>query len=268
MSAQAEQTRPVAVVTGASAGLGAEYARQLAARGHDLVLVARRRERLEELARSLEPLGARSECVAADLGDPGQTAEAASRVAQRAPAVLVNNAGFGIGRAFARSDLAREEEMLRVHVGAAVRLTHAVLPGMVARGAGAVVNVASFAAFVPGPNNATYGATKAFLVSFSESLHVELRGTGVRVQALCPGFTHTEFHAAARVDEKTIPSLLWLSAESVVRESLDALGRGGPVVVPGLRYRLLRGLAAIAPRPLVRSMTARAMGVRPARRRR
>ncbi len=236
--------RPVALITGASAGIGAEYARQLAARGFDLALVARRADRLYELARSLTAAhGVHCEVIAADLAhDEGVSLVEARIRAMDALAILVNNAGFGtIGR-LVNVDPGRQQEMIYLHVMAPMRLTQAALPGMMERRHGAIINVASVAAYWRFVGNVNYAATKAYLVAFSEGLQIELRGSGVHVQALCPGFTRTEFHHTEEFKKRQArqyPDFLWMSAEEVVRQSLDALGNGRVVIVPGLFYRAL-----------------------------
>jgi hypothetical protein len=222
-----------ALITGASAGLGAEYARQLAAGGSGLILVARRLERLEELARDLRArFGATVETCRADLSTPGgiELVEKAIAGAETLD-LLVNNAGYGGRTGFVRGETADHVNMVRVHIDATVRLTRAALPGMIARGRGAVINVSSVAAFSP-LSGAMYSGTKSFQVMFSENLQAELRGKGVAVQALCPGLTRTEFHAAAGLDLSGVPERFWSAAEEVVRTSLRRLGRG-VVCIPG-----------------------------------
>jgi short-subunit dehydrogenase len=230
-------TFKTAMITGASAGLGAEYAHQLAAAGTDLVLVARRRDRLEELGAGLgERHRVRIEIVAADLSTAEGLAAVEARIAA-APAIdlLVNNAGYGGRTGFAKGDVSGHIGMLRVHIDAAVRLTKAALPEMIDRGRGAIVNVASVAAFSPF-SGAMYSGTKAFLVMFSENLQAEVRSQGVAIQALCPGLTHTEFHAVAGLDLSAVPALFWRTAEYVVRVSLRKLGRS-VVCIPGWENR-------------------------------
>src|SRR6266581_957292 len=243
-----------ALVTGASTGLGAVFATALARQQYDLTIVARSRERLEALAERLRHSAEIAvEVVVADLTQAAALYTVEQHVAgdQRLE-LLVNNAGFGTTGPFATLDPDREEAEIRLNVMALMRLTRAALPGMIARGRGAVINVSSLAAFVPGPYDATYGATKAFVNSFTEALHEELRGTGVRVQALCPGFTHTEFQQRAGIDVSTIPTWAWMTPEAVVEASLAALRRGQIVCVPGLMNRLLVLLIGAAPRRLVR----------------
>jgi hypothetical protein len=241
-------------VTGASAGLGAVFADRLAREGHDLILVARNRERLVALAGQLgSTYGIQAEVDAADLSQPADLRRIERRVAEQADLdLLINNAGFGTIGPFAELDVEREEEEIRLNVVALVRLTRAALPGMIARGRGSIVNVSSMASFQPGPFNATYGATKAYVTSFTEALHEELRGSGVRVQALCPGFTRTEFQERAGIDTSDIPALAWMTSEAVVDASLAALRRGDVVFVPGVANRVVVGLTGITPRSVVR----------------
>jgi len=250
----AASSKPRALVTGASSGIGAAFARRLARDGRDLILVARSLDRLEELAKELrERHGHAVTVIAADLTQPSDLSKVEERVvSDPALDLLVNNAGFGtIGR-FVTLDPDREEEEVRLNVIALQRLTRAALPGMVERKRGAIINVSSMAGLQPGPCNATYAATKAFVNSFTEALHEELRGTGVQVQALCPGFTRTEFQQRAGVNTSDLPSFAWMSAEAVVDASLSALGRGDVVLVPGFGNRVLATVAVNAPRPLVR----------------
>ena len=248
-----QKSRRRALVTGASAGIGEAFARALAASRHDLVLVARRRDRLEALAKELaERHRVETSVDAADLAEESELARLAAAVASDPPDLLVNNAGFGTFGRFAELEPERELEEIRLNVLALARLTRAALPGMLARGRGAIVNVSSLAGESSGPFNATYAATKAFVTSFSESLHEELRGTGVVVQALLPGFTRTEFQEVAGVDPGIVPPFAWMSAERVVRTSLAALERGDAVCIPGAGNRLLGGLTALAPRGVTR----------------
>jgi len=245
-----------ALVTGASTGLGAVFATALAAQQYDLVIVARTREHLEALAECLRQRHEIAvEVVVADLTQAAALRAVEERIAQdQALELLVNNAGFGTTGPFATLDPDREEAEVRLNIVALVRLTRAALPGMLARDRGAIINVSSMAAFVPGPYDATYGATKAFVNSFTEALYEEIRGTRVRVQALCPGFTHTEFQQRAGIDVSTIPTWAWMTPEAVVEASLAALRRGQSVCVPGLMNRLLALMIGAAPRRLVRRM--------------
>ena len=233
-----------AVITGASAGIGAEFAHQLAAAGFDLALVARRAERLQALADELcAAHGIRAEVWPTDLANEAEVAALGRRLAATDDLVLlVNNAGFGTRGRFAEVPVERTLDMIRVHVLATVALSRAAVPGMVARGRGAIVNVSSVAAFFPSTGGATYGATKAYLNNFSQALAAELEGTGVAIQALCPGFTLTEFHDVGYYDgfdRGQIPGAVWMTAEAVVGESLAALGSGRVIVVPGAKYKAL-----------------------------
>jgi short-subunit dehydrogenase len=251
---------PTALVTGASAGLGAEFARQLAARGHDLVLVARDGGRLHRSAEELSTRhGVAVEVLAADLISDGGCAAVTARLtdATRPVEVLVNNAGMGLYQPFASAELADEERQLNLNVRAVLRLTHAAVRAMTARGSGRIVNVSSVAGFVPRGGNATYSAGKAWVSMFSEALAVGLRGTGVTVTAVCPGFTHTEFHERASADMSHVPARMWLSADVVVREGLADAFAGKPLSIPSRRYKLLTGAARFLPRPLLRAVMAR-----------
>jgi short-subunit dehydrogenase len=241
-----------AIVTGASSGLGAAFARALAARGHDLLLVARREERLRAVTAELAGrVDVAAEALVADLSREVDLARVEARIAQLDRIdLLVNNAGFGTWGTFAAVELARHLAMIQVHVVASVRLTHAVLPRMLARGRGGIINVSSIGAFLPGPDNVTYGATKAYLLAFSEALRGELRGSGVRVQALCPGFTSTEFHDApdyAWFDRSVVPRFLWMSAEEVVAASLRAMDADRGRCIPDWSNRLIVALAETKP---------------------
>lgn len=248
-----------ALVTGASSGLGAAFARALVRRGTAVTLVARRRERLEALAREL---GTAAEVLVADLDTEVGVRAVEDRLARADIDLLVNNAGFGTGGPFTRADVEAEASMLRVHLLATVRLMRAALPSMASRGRGAVINVASLGGLTPSfPLNATYGASKAYLVSLSESVNAELRGTGVTVQALCPGFTHTEFHKSPNKMKGT-PAFMWMQVEPVVEASLAAVGKR-VVVVPGFANRLVAMLVRLTPRALVAAVVAR--GARPRR---
>lgn len=224
-----------ALVTGASAGLGAEFARQLAAGGSDVVLVARREDRLAAVASELEgKYGVKVEAFPADLSKNEEIDRVAARIAA-GPALdlLVNDAGFGERAGFAAEEVGPMIDMLQVHVRAPLVLGKAALGGMMSRGRGGIINVASIAAFAP-YSWAPYGATKAFLVAFSQSLAFELAGTGVRVQALCPGFVYTELHDVIGFDRSRYPRFMWMHTEPVVRASLRAFERGKEICIPGL----------------------------------
>ncbi len=247
MNTTATQTRTErgpALITGASSGIGAVFARKLAARGHDVILVARRKDRLESLADELrDEFGVGARAVAADLSNQSDLERLEALIRGRPVEFLVNNAGFGTGGKFAVVELAKNLGMLRVHCEAPVRLSYAAVPGMVAAKRGAIINVSSVAGIVRVPGSTMYCSTKAFLNAFSETLSLELHGTGVRVQALCPGFTYTEFHDtpefAEKFDRRSIPKRLWLSADRVVDMSFQALERNKVICVTGWKYRLL-----------------------------
>ena len=240
-----------ALITGASSGIGAAFARKLAALGYDLTLVARRGDRLAALAAELEAAyGIRAEVLIADLTDEDDVERVAGAIAAiPSLELLVNNAGMGAEGRFYQADIGPQLDMIRLHVLASVRLARAALPGMVDRGRGGIINVASVAGFMALPENVNYCATKGYLITFSKALQLELAGTGVRVQALCPGFTHTEFHDDLReFDKARTPKILWMPAEAVVEASLRGLARGEVVSIPGIGNRLI---AAIGSSPLV-----------------
>ena len=246
-----------ALVTGATAGIGAAFAERLAATGWDLVVVARSIDRLERQAQDLvHRYGGSVEVLSADLADPEQCRRVEQRLADRSRpiALLVNDAGFGTNTRFSVGDVDEEERQLDVLVRAVLRLTHAAVGGMVARGSGAVVNVSSVSGWIPG---GSYSAAKAWVTSFSEGICAELAGTGVHVLAVCPGFTRTEFHERAGMDVHAIPDWLWLSADQVVEGGLADLRRGRSVSVPTARYKVLSALARHAPRGAVRTVYLR-----------
>jgi len=249
-----------ALVTGASAGIGREFSRQLAARGYDLVLVARDAARLGALANELSARhGVLAQVLPADLARDAEVDRVCTRIAaEPSLTMLVNNAGFGTIGSLATAPSGPQEDMLRVHVLAPMRLTRAALPGMVARRSGAVVNVSSVASFIYSPGNVNYCASKAYLTTFSEGLALELEGTGVAVQALCPSFTHTEFHQRMGPDAKRRPRFMWMTAEAVVAASLSQLERHGQVIcVPGVRNRMLVAAIRLLPRRLVGRLSRR-----------
>lgn len=243
--------RPLALITGASSGIGAVFARKLAARGFRLVLVARRRDRLDALAGELN-----AEALPADLTDEAQLA-AVERYIRQAPALdlLVNNAGFGTLGRFWEVNLESQLQMHRLHVLAPLRLCRAALPGMVERRRGAVVNVASVAGFARSPGNVSYCATKAWMIAFTAGLDLELKSAGspVKVQALCPGFTPSEFHDVLGVDRKKIPDSLWTPTDRVVEASLRGLEKGVLNVVPGWQYKVLVKVLPLVPYWLMRT---------------
>ncbi|WP_018349554.1 SDR family NAD(P)-dependent oxidoreductase [Longispora albida] len=228
---------PTALVTGATAGIGAEFARQLAAGRYDLVLVARDAARLEAFAADLRgQYTVDVEVLPADLASEQGLTVVADRVAQGVD-LLVNNAGIGLNTAFTKVDYAEEQRLLRLNVEAVLRLTHAALPVMVERGSGDVINVSSVAGFGVLAPGSTYSASKAWVTNFSQSIALSVRKRGVRVMALCPGFTHTEFHDRAGISKKGQPGWLWLSAVDVVRDGLRDLRRGKLVSIPSVKYK-------------------------------
>jgi len=247
-------SRPVALITGPTSGLGAGFAHRYAIDGYDLVLVARDAERLECLAAELhDEAGANVEVLVADLAADTDRAKVADRLAAGVR-VLVNNAGFGTSGEFWTADLALLQSQLDVNVTAVMQLTHAALPAMLAANEGTVINVASVAGLLPG-RGSTYSASKAWVIAFSEGLANGLGGTGVGVYALCPGFVHTEFHARAGIDMAKTPSFLWLEVDDVVRECMADVAKGKVVIVPGLQYKALTTGGRVVPRNLVRAMT-------------
>ncbi len=249
-------TRPMALVTGASSGIGATFARRLARDGFALILVARRRDRLEALARELGG----AEVLPADLTKEEDLKAVEDRIAAASSLeLLVNNAGFGTRGLFFKIPVDSQDQMHRLHVMATMRLTHAGLRAMVPRGKGGVINVSSVAAFGQSPENVSYCSTKAWMNSFTEGLRTELKiaGSPVEVQALCPGFTFSEFHDVVGIDRKTIASWLWMPAEDVVDASLRGLARGRSPVVPGGIYKLIVALESCMPRGLRNAIVVR-----------
>jgi hypothetical protein len=243
----ADNNKPRALVTGASAGIGAVFARKLAQQGYDLILVARRRDRLDALARELGG----AEVLAADLNLDADLKRVEDWIAvEPRLELLVNNAGFGIEGPFYDRPVEGQDQMHRLHIMATLRLTHAALRTMVPRRKGGIINVSSVAAFGQSPGSVSYCATKAWMNSFTEGLDLELRSAGspVRVQALCPGFTYSEFHDVAGVDRNRIPKRLWMSAEDVVQASLDGLAKGKLFVVPGTIYKTVVIVERMIPR--------------------
>ncbi|MGI8631271.1 MAG: SDR family NAD(P)-dependent oxidoreductase [Solirubrobacterales bacterium] len=247
---------PVALVTGASSGIGRAIAEQLAAAGSDLIVVARRRDRLEELAAELTAAhGVRVDVLVADIAEPAQLATVEDRL-RAGVDLLVNNAGVGGQGPFAGRPLADQDAQIRLNVLAPVRLSHAALEHMLPRGHGGILNVSSIAGLQPMPYLATYAATKAYLSSFSNALHEEARPYGVSVTNLLPGFTRTEFHGAAGIDRSIVPRLAWMKADTVARAGLRAVAQGRAQCVPGLGYRLLAVLSGLTPWSLSRRVLA------------
>ena len=248
-------TRPLALVTGASAGIGAAYARRLAAEGYDLILVARRADRLTQLAAELASRhGVNAQPFPADLTRDDELKGVEDRIAHEERLEFqLNNAGFGGRGRFYESPLEDVSTMHRLHVMATLRLTHAALRKMTARGKGTVVNVSSVAAFVARPGSVSYHATKAWMNAFTEGLFLELKQarSPVRVQALCPGYTLTEFHDVIGVDRRSVAASLWTPVEKVVEASVEGLKRNKLFVVPGWRYKFIVALVRLLPRSLL-----------------
>ncbi len=243
----------VAMITGATAGIGREFAEQLADRGHDLVIVARDADRLSAVAGAVESAhGVRVEVLAADLADRAALERVAIRVGapDRPVGILVNNAGYGLGRPFLVNEVAAEEAMLDVLARAVLVLSHAAGRAMRDRGTGRIINVSSVAGWIAG---GTYSAAKAWVTTFTEGLAGDLAGSGVQVTALCPGFVRTEFQRRAGHDATRIPGPLWLEAGPLVAACLRDADRGRVISVPSLRYKVLAAGARLAPRRLVRS---------------
>ena len=246
--------RPVTLVTGGSSGLGAEFARQCARRGDAVVLVARRRDRLEALAAEI---GGAAHVVAADLSEPEAPARLIEEVERRGFFIetLINNAGFGLAGRFADLPRGRQRQMVDLNVAALTDLAHLVLPGMRARKRGGVLNVASTGAFQAGPGIAVYFATKAYVLSFTEALHQELKGSGVNVSALCPGPTRTEFGAVAGMAGAGFDRIA-SGVESVVAAGLSGLESNKAIVIPGFANKLSAQSSRLIPRALMRRMVA------------
>ncbi len=262
----ADYSRPIAVITGATSGIGAAFARRLASRGYDLVVTGRRKEKIASLVKEIEDeFGTQVETILCELSNPDHVDRLVKRLIEKDEvAILVNNAGFGIGDSFADADLEQFLSMLRVHVDTTMRLIHAVLPGMRRRQKGSIINVSSLLALVPAPQSSVYAGTKAFLNLFTESLHMELKRDNIRVQALLPGFTRTDFHtqmnarnqptngdSESRVPARKHTIVRFMRPEKVVDESLSALRRGKVICIPGFRNRVLAGVAKFLPRSLV-----------------
>jgi len=255
--------RPTALVTGASAGIGAAIARELAARGHDLVLTARRAARLQELADQLgDAYGIRAQVMAEDLADPLAPRRLADAIEEHGLAIdlLVNNAGYGVPGRFEDAAWGTHEAFLQVLLRAPTELAYRLLPGMLERGHGRIVNVASLAGHLPGSAGHTlYAAVKAYMIRFSQSLHLENRARGIHVCALCPGFTYSEFHdvTGARELVSRMPRWMWMDADTVARQGLDAVERGEAVYVNGRVNRMIKALSKALPDRLALRLSAR-----------
>lgn len=249
-----------ALVTGSSSGIGEALARALAGRGFNLVLVARREEALDKLSKELKARHSVScDVLAADLTDPKGVEATAERIRDRAVTTVVNNAGYGSVGFFHELPLDEELGEIELNVSALVALSHAALEMMVPRRSGNLLNVASTASFQPGPKNATYSATKAFVRSFTEALHEEVRSSGVHVTALCPGFTRTAFQSRAGMEASNLPSVLWAEPEAVALAGLSALERNQAVCVPGIMNKIGAASVRIAPRSVVRKVAGQVL---------
>lgn len=245
-----------AIVTGASSGLGEQYAVQLADLGYDIVLVGRTESTLAAVARRVRDRGRAAEILVADLADAADLGRVCDRARQQDVGMLVNNAGTGTPGEFVSSEPATEQAMLDLNVTAVMRLCHAVLPGMLQRERGAVINVSSVAAYTPSDTGPGYSASKAYVAALTESLALRTHGTAVKMMAVFPGFVRTEFHQRIAMDTGWIPSWAWLRAEDVVRTSLQDLAVGRTRSIPSARYKVAMNLARALPRPLLRRILA------------
>jgi uncharacterized protein len=249
-------SKGIAAITGASSGIGATFARRLAADGYEPLLIARRRDRLESLAAEL----GNAQCLVADLAEEtGLRTVEARLAAEPNLAMLVNNAGFGIAGRFFETPVEEHDRMHRLHVIATMRLTHAALRRMIPEDRGAVINVASVAGFAISPGSVSYSATKNWMNVFTEGVWLDLktRRSNVRIQALCPGFTYSEFHDVMPMDRSVIPAAWWTSAEFVVNASLAGLDKDELFVVPGWRYKMAVALMRTVPRSWMRAYSTR-----------
>jgi len=245
---------PTALVTGATAGIGESFTRLLASKGYDLVITARKKKRLEECAKNLiNKYKIKVEIIVADLNKSNEVARVVKRLtdSKKPIEVLINNAGFGIKTSFLHSEFADENSLLDVLVKVPMQLTHAVLPYMKARNSGRIINVSSVAGWITG---GTYSAAKSYVTVFSEYLHTELSGTNVKVTALCPGFTHTEFHQRGKMNMNGLPNWLWLNADRVVADAWSDNSKGKALSIPGVQYKIITFISRFGYRPWVRKM--------------
>ena len=241
-----------ALVTGATAGIGESFTRLLASEGFNIVLVARDEARLHERAQGLKDrYGADSVVIVADLATESGCAKIEEFISNNEIEVLINNAGFVINKAFTMSDLAKEEEVLKVLVRTPMRLMHIALPAMKARNSGVVINVSSVAGFIAG---GAYSAAKSYLTVLSESMHTELSATNIKVSSLCPGFTRTEFHQRGRMKMAGLPEFMWLNSDDLVAKAWKDVLAGKAVSIPGWQYKLLVGVISVLPRSVVRRL--------------
>ncbi len=242
-----------ALITGASVGIGFEFADELASRGMDLVLIARDKARLDTISRELtDRYQITVEVLPADLAIREQLELVANRASQQDIELVVNNAGFGLNESFFEDDVESEQYLLDVLVIAVMRITHAAMPGMIARDRGGVINVSSIAGWM---TSGTYSATKSWVTTFSESLAMQLRDSKVNVMAVCPGYTRTEFQDRAGMGTDSIPNWMWLHAHQVVLDALKDFKKGKCISVPGLQYKVLSLVAQYLPRPIVRKLS-------------
>lgn len=252
----ADDGKGTALVTGASSGIGAEFARQLAAKGYDLVLVARRKDKLDEVAEEVKSKhGVAAEVIEADLCTKKGVSAVAGRIKQGDIAVLVNNAGFGTQGEFAELPLNREAEMLDVNIGATTQLSHAAAGPMVEKKRGIIINLGSVGSFQPVPHMSVYAATKAYILSFSEGLHEELKPHGVTVTCLCPGVVYTGFQEAAKMSREKMPGMGILPVEKVVEAALKGAARKKAIVIPGAMNQAAASMTRFAPRFLIRRVS-------------
>ena len=241
-----------AVVTGATAGIGESFTRILASDGFNIVLVARDIERMKERAAHLESqFKVQTVIIQADLATDDGCAKVEKYIHENQIEVLINNAGFGINKAFSVSDLNAEQQLLDVLVRTPMRLMHAVIPQMMERNSGSIINVSSVAGWIAG---GTYSASKSYLTVLSESLHTEMNGTGVKISALCPGFTRTEFHERGRMRMNGLPEFMWLTSDRVVLQAWQENQKGKVISIPGWQYLILSSVSRFGPRPLVRKL--------------
>jgi len=239
-----------ALVTGATVGIGESFTRLLASKGYNIALVARNEVRLHERAGELrEKYGIQTFVLPADLATKSGVKSVEKYIQSYEIEVLINNAGFAINKVFTASDLGDEQDLLNVLVRTPMRLMHVILPGMKERKSGTIINVSSVAGFIAG---GTYSAAKSYLTVLSESINADLKGSGVKVSALCPGFTRTEFHKRARMKMKGLPSFLWLNADKLVAKAWKDAQANKPVSIPGWQYKLLIAIISITPRGLIR----------------
>lgn len=244
-----------AVITGATSGIGAEFARRLAERGYNLVLTGRNTERLADTAAQLaDKYSVKTEYIGADLSTEDGVAAVARRVQEPDVRILVNNAGYGLKNDFARNDLDAEVDHLNVLVTAPLKLSHAALNAMQANGGGRIINVASLAGLLP---RGTYSAAKAWLINFSRWANIYYKDRGITVTAVCPGFVHTEFHQRMQMDKTVYPNWMWLQPEQVVREGLADAFAGKGMSIPSRRYRAVAAVSRLAPQTLVAKLAGR-----------